>query len=521
MASHLFAAIDVGSFELELGIYEISNKNKIKKLDHVRHVIALGKETYNTGKISYEMVEEICHVLSGFVRIMKSYKVTNYRAYATSAMREAKNSQIVLDQIRVRTGIEVRIISNSELRFLSYKAIATKDEEFDRNMERRTAIVDVGFGSMQVSLFESSLLVSTANLPLGILRLRGMLDMMNTTMDQSAEVMGELVTHELHQYEKMYLEGQEVKHLIAIGDSILSLVRYMDDGKSVMRLSREQFEQIYDRLRKMSLSQISEEYGISVEYADLLLPSAIIYKKVLEMTGAEMIWIPGIRLCDGIVAEYATDMKLIKMKHNFDSDIISASRNMANRYRCKTPHSEQVEIYALKIFDTMKRYHGMSGRERLLLQIAVIVHACGKFISVRNTAECSYNIIMSTEIIGLSHLEREIIANVLRYNTKEFDYNQVHVETDLANIAGTYGTRKEVTILIAKLTAILRLADSMDCAHKQTLKNCKMAVKEDMLVVTNDYRRDMMLDVISFEEKAAFFEEIFGIRPVLKMKRSV
>ena len=62
MASHLFAAIDVGSFELELGIYEISNKNKIKKLDHVRHVIALGNETYTTGKISYEMVEEICQV---------------------------------------------------------------------------------------------------------------------------------------------------------------------------------------------------------------------------------------------------------------------------------------------------------------------------------------------------------------------------------------------------------------------------------------------------------------------------
>jgi len=117
MASHLFAAIDVGSFELELGIYEISNKNKMKRVDHVRHVIGLGRETYNTGLISYEMVEEICDVLSGFVRIMKSYKVTDYRAYATSAMRESRNSQIVIDQIRVRTGIQVRIISNSELRF--------------------------------------------------------------------------------------------------------------------------------------------------------------------------------------------------------------------------------------------------------------------------------------------------------------------------------------------------------------------------------------------------------------------
>jgi len=521
MASHLFAAIDVGSFELELGIYEISNKNKIKKLDHVRHVIALGNETYTTGKISYEMVEEICQVLSGFVRIMKSYKVSNYRAYATSAMREAKNSQIVLDQIRVRTGIEVQIISNSELRFLGYKAIAARDEEFDRNIERRTAIVDVGFGSMQVSLFDANLLVSTANLPLGVLRLRGMLDMVNATIDRSVEVMGEVVTPELHQYEKNYLEGQGVKHLIAIGDCILSLIRYADDGKSMVKISREQFEQMYERLCKMTLSQIADEFGMSVEYADLLLPSAIIYKKVLEMTGAEVIWIPGIRLCDGIVAEYASDNKLIKLKHNFDADIISASRNMAKRYQCKTPHCEQVEIYALKIFDTMKRYHGMGSRERLLLQIAVIVHACGKFISMRNAGECAYNIIMSTEIIGLSHLEREIIANVLRYNTRDFDYNQVHVETQLGDIPGAYRNRKEVTILIAKLTAILRLADSMDRAHKHTLKNCKMAVKDDKLVISSEYRRDMILDVISVEQAAAFFEEIFGICPVLKMKRSV
>ena len=108
MAALTFAAIDVGSFEVEMGIYEISNRNKIRKLDQIRHVTALGKDTYNNGKISYEMVEELCDVLEDFARIMKSYKVTEYRAYATSAMREARNNRIVLDQIRVRTGIQVR-----------------------------------------------------------------------------------------------------------------------------------------------------------------------------------------------------------------------------------------------------------------------------------------------------------------------------------------------------------------------------------------------------------------------------
>ena len=163
----------------------------------------------------------------------------------------------------------------------------------------------------------------------------------------------------------------------------------------------------------------------------------------------------------------------------------------------------------------------MGGRERLLLQIAVIVHACGKFISVRNANECSYNIIMFTEIIGLSHLEREIIANVLRYNVRDFDYNQVQMETNMDNISGSYGSHKDVTILIAKLTAILRLADSMDRSHKQTLKDCKMEVKDGSLVVRTTYPGDMTLDAISFEQKASFFEEIFGIRPILKRKRSV
>uniref|UniRef100_UPI000B2816FA hypothetical protein n=1 Tax=Clostridium sp. NkU-1 TaxID=1095009 RepID=UPI000B2816FA len=90
MAIRLFAAIDVGSFELELGIYEISAKAGIRKVDHVRHVIALGRDTYNEGKISYELVEEMCQVIKDFAGIMESYKVIGYRAYGTSAAGSEK-----------------------------------------------------------------------------------------------------------------------------------------------------------------------------------------------------------------------------------------------------------------------------------------------------------------------------------------------------------------------------------------------------------------------------------------------
>lgn len=521
MPIHTFAAIDVGSFELELGIYEISNKYGIREVDHIRHVIALGKDTYNNGKISYVLVEEMCRVLEKFADVMQAYQVEDYRAYATSAMREAKNNQIVLDKIRVRTGIDVQIISNSEQRFISYKAIAAKDTEFNKIIQKGTSIVDVSFGSMQISLFDKDALVSTQNLMLGVLRIREMLSHIQADTQILYNLIKELVDDELYTFRKMYLKDRDIKNLIGIGESILYLSRHTGGGKQADKISAETFNQFYEKLLSMTLLQIEDKFGVNAEYASLLIPSAIIYKRILEMTGAEMFWIPGIRLCDGIAAEYAEEKKLLKFNHDFAEDILVASRNMAKRYKCHSAHIQIMEKYVLMIFDSMKKYHGLDARERLLLQISAILHACGKFINMKSTSESAYNIIMATEIIGLSHLEREIIANVVRYNIQEFDYNAVPVKAELYRNFKAASNRNDVTILIAKLTAILRLANSMDRSHKQKLTNCKMYIKDGKLVITTDYDGDITLETVAFSQKADFFEEIFSIRPILKQKRRV
>ena len=477
MAIRTFAAIDVGSFELEMGIYEMSYKTGIRRVDHVRHVIALGKDTYSQGKISYGLVEEMCQVLGEFAQIMKAYRVKDYRAYATSAMREAHNNQIILDQIRVRTGLNVRIISNSEQRFISYKAIAAKASEFNKIIQKGTAIVDVGFGSAQLSLFDKDSLVTTQNLPLGTLRVRGLLANIPATVAEHREHIEEIVDNELFTFRKMYLKDREINNLIGIGENILYIINRMDLKAYGDRIDAAAMNRFYERLCQMTTDQIEEKFGVNSEYASLLLPSVVVYKRILELTGADMFWVPGIRLCDGIAAEYAQANKLVRFSHNFENDILAASRNMAKRYKCHTSHNQVLEQYALGIFDSMKEYHGLGARERLLLQISVLLHACGKFISIKNSNECSYNIIMSTEIIGLSHLEREIIANVVRYNIRDFDYDKVQLETQIHQEDMPGYSRNSITILIAKLTAILRLANSMDRSHRGKLADCRMAVR--------------------------------------------
>ena len=169
MAIHTFAAIYIGSYEVSLKIFEVSAKKKIRDIDYVRSRIELGADAYSKGSIGYELVEALCDTLREFAQIMKEYRVDAYEAYASAVLRDVDNELFILDQIRLRTGLTVHVLSNSEHRFISYKAIASKDAEFQKIIQKGTAIADVGFGSLQISLFDKDSLVSTQNLPLGVL----------------------------------------------------------------------------------------------------------------------------------------------------------------------------------------------------------------------------------------------------------------------------------------------------------------------------------------------------------------
>ena len=145
-----FAAIDIGSYDVILEIFEISKKQGIRSVDKICHRMELGKDTYTLGKIRPEMEEELCRVLADFVRIMEGYRVDDYRATASSAISEASNSLYVLGKIHQLTGLSVTVLSNSEQRFLSYKALAAMEDNFNKIIEKGTAILDLDGGSFQI-----------------------------------------------------------------------------------------------------------------------------------------------------------------------------------------------------------------------------------------------------------------------------------------------------------------------------------------------------------------------------------
>lgn len=513
MAITTFAAIDVGSYDLEMKIFEISGKGGMKQIDDIRYRLDLGSDTYAEGKVSHETVNELCGILKEFQTIMKSYKVSDYKAYGTSAVRETKNTKILLDQIRQRTGIRIDVLSNSEQRFMDYKSIASKTEDFDKIMEKGTAILDIGGGSIQISLFEKGSLISTQNMRLGVLRLQERLNRLDAASSKIEGLIDEIITAQLSVFKKMYLKDCRIENIIVVDDYLSVILQNPAiTGERPGVIEVDQYMSFLESVQSRTLLEIAGTLNIPRESAMLMFISGVLVKRIVKMMDASLLWAPGVTLCDGIAYEYAEQHKIFKVEHDFEKDILSSAENISKRYMGSKKRGETLERIALTLFDSMKRIHGLGKRERLLLQLAARLHDCGKYISMVNLGECSYNIIMSTEIIGLSHKEREIVANVVKYNHEPFVY---YYNTDGRGVLD-----EDAYLVVAKLTAILRVANGLDRSHKQKFKDVKTVVKDGQLVIQVDTEADITLERGLFTKRADFFEEVYSIRPVIRQRKS-
>ena len=495
-----FAAIDVGSNELSMKIYDMSRQRGIHELTYVRHRLSLGAETYTKGFISYQTIDEICHTLNDFKRMMAEFGTTNCNVHATSALREAKNALVIIDQIKIQTGFKVKPLSNSEARFLYFKVMALREKRFEALIEDGALVVDIGAGSVQLSLFQKGCLHLTQNLLLGSSRIQELLQVMQEEAYDFQDLIDEYIEKDLALFWRLNLDSRNIKHIIAASEMIPEIYHHLQD-------TREHFDGFLPR-KVLTKSKVSKE--ADGDRARLVLPTLLLIRKITELTNCQEVLLTNINLCDGIVAEYAERKLRITSGHDFTEDILSASQSIARKYKVDMKHVENVQTLALQIFDRIRKLHGLGKRERLLLQLGVILHGCGSYINAIQSRECSYRILLSTEIIGISHKERIIIANMIRYNDVPFPSYE-ELDEDF--------TREEY-ITIVKLNAILKTANVLDKSNRQKIQNVGVTLKNGILTITADTMADITLEKGLFHQKADVFEEVFGIRPLLKQKRT-
>ncbi len=502
-----FASIYIGSYEVIMKIFEITKGKPLREIDCLKTQTQLVSDLYEKGSVSFDTTDKLCRVLLDMKHTMEMYHVDDYLAYSGATLHGAANELFVLEQIKLRTDLKVNVLSNSEHRFLGYKAVAS-DPSFEEMVKDSAVIVDVGGASLQITLFRHSKIVTTQHLMLGTVAMRENLKRLENAEDHVQQI-SEMIYKELDVFCMMFLQEINLKYMILLGDNVSALVRgtgMEPDGKT---MKTEVFQKYLAKLGQQNVPGGSIDIDILEDNDGLLQAFVLLHSAIADKMDAKYVMVPGVAVNEGIAYDYGVEQKLLKSSHDFDEDVISAAWSIAKRYGSYQPHLKALERLSLQIFDTMKKYHGMGKKERVLMSAAAILHDCGKYISIAEASDCSYTIIMASEILGLTHKEREMVAMIVSFNRKPLmPYDE---------LADRFTEEDYMTVV--KLLAILKVANAMDRSHKQKFKNVKMSIKDRELRIVIESEDSIALEKGLFDEKGDFFESVFSIRPVMKERK--
>ncbi len=500
----IFASIYIGSYETTMRVYEIGKTKGIKEIDCLKMPSDIIKDVLMTGKISFETTDRLCRVLNDMKRVMDSYKTDAYSVVAGPNIRQAENDLFVIEQIKIRCGLQVEVISNSEQRFFSYESVASTDG-FDEYINDSALIIDVGGVTLQITLFHKGRIVTTQHLTLGTVSISENLRKLGMAMGNSIEQTYEMMYKELELFKTMFLRDIEPRYLILLGDQISTFTEKLN-GVSEKLIECSDYLGFLNSLDGNYIKNYEIEHDVYLGNEKLMEPFVMLHKAIAETMAPKYIYIPGVSVCDGMALSYSFKKKWLSASHDFEADVISAAWSIAKRYGSYQPHLKALYKLSGMIFDATKKYHGMGKRERLLMGAIAILHDCGKYISLSEASDCSYVIIMSSEILGLTHKEREMIATTVAFNRKPLE--------NYDSLSDRF-TQDEY-IIIVKLLAILKVANALDRSHKQKIKNVSMKVKDDELIIAIESNVSIALEKGLFNKNADFFQQIFSIRPVLK-----
>lgn len=286
------AAIDVGSNAARLLIKTVSidldGRLSQRKALFLRVPLRLGMEVFKKGKISREKEEAFLRTMKAYRQLMKVFKVRDYRACATSAMRDAKNGRQVMDRVNEATGLGLKIISGDEESQIIYDIHLSQLQD-DNNY----LYVDVGGGSTEVTFISQGQRVMSHSYNIGTVRML------------SEAVKAEELQHVRNGLGKVAAGYGDIT-IIGSGGNINKLYRIAPKrDKTEGRLPVDTLVRLHDRIAKMSLQERMDVFNMKPDRADVIVPAAEIFMVVAQSVGAKAIKVPNVGLADGLINDMA------------------------------------------------------------------------------------------------------------------------------------------------------------------------------------------------------------------------
>jgi exopolyphosphatase / guanosine-5'-triphosphate,3'-diphosphate pyrophosphatase len=508
------AAIDVGSNTIRLTVAEVQDDDTYRILDEEREMVRLAEKLDRTGRLSDAAVERALAAIGKMKAIADGFKITELRAIATSAVREAANGRGFTREVMRQHKVRLDVISGEEEADLAFRSAA---RHFDLQ-GRSTAVVDIGGGSVEVILSAGTAIDQVYSLPLGAVRVTERLVRSDPLRNKHWKLMKEEIDRGIRAAIRQPAHRAEI--MVGSGGSFTALAhmsKWQREGRhgSVQGyvLTPAEIIHLLDRLREAPLETRRRIPGLSPDRADIILAGATVIARLVRRLGTQQILVNERGIRDGLLLHMISELpgrsSIAQLPQS--GNRMEWARHFARKARSNERHCEQVATLALQIFDGLKARFGLPASSRDLLQAAALLHDIGYLISHSKHHKHAYHLILHGDLPGFSPHEVELIANVARYHRRAFPKKR---HENLARL--TVDERR----LIGRLSGILRIADGLDRTHSQAVTGVRVRALRKGLRLNIEAAALPEVEYADAQRKSDLFRKAFNTKVEMMWRRS-
>lgn len=280
----ILAAIDIGSNAIRLQVTNViryGDSTTFKKLQNIRFPLRLGSDVFTQQRIGDQKVEDFVKLMKAFKVMIDLYRVDEYYACATSAMRESANGQEIVDRVKEECGLHINIISGDDEAEMINRVI-----QFHLG-EGFYLHIDVGGGSTELNIYQDDVKTASRSFPIGSVRILG---------DKARKVAWD----ELYDWIEEHIPQNTEVLAIGTGGNINKLFELVSGVKGEM-ISLKKLEECLKDLKKMDYEERMHKLQLNADRADVIIPASGIYLGAMKKAGASKILVPNVGLKDGII----------------------------------------------------------------------------------------------------------------------------------------------------------------------------------------------------------------------------
>jgi exopolyphosphatase/guanosine-5'-triphosphate,3'-diphosphate pyrophosphatase len=498
------AAIDAGSNAVRLSVARAYSALDIEPLYNERYSLRLGEGVFVRHRFSEDIFKKGVKAFRHFREVMDEHGVTRYRAVATSASREARNRHAFVHAIKQKTGMRLEVISAAEESRLGREAVlaALGPESPPR------CIVDLGGGSLEVSILHDHVIEQSAQLPVGTVRLMTTLGIPGVIRSAQGE--------QVRRYVRALLEsklplrpnlGESIA--VALGGNAETLATVApgprQHGLPTLELSllRERLPNILER----DVRERMKSYAVRRDRADVMGIAAITFITLGRYLNIRSFAIPSVGIREGLLQDIARDAFSRKEPHRYNSaarQLLVGTRSFARRLEYDQVHAEHVRELSILLFDQLQPVHHLPAQSRVLLEAGALLHDVGHMVSHRGHHKHGEYLAMNGDIPGLEGRDRAIVASLVRYHNRKSEPAGHH-----AAYSSLTNNDKRI---VRRLASIVRMAEALDHSHRQRVTNLHASFQRGAVGLQVVARGDAAEDLRDAGRGAELFEKEFHVR---------